>query len=211
MMFDIEYKGGNTIVISTKKTTLVFDPKASSVGLKDVVLKDSVELLTDQKSSVINDDAKLVISVPGEYGVGDVDVVAIAANGRSDSNKTKSSVIYKLIIGEHRVVVFGNIDEKLNDIQLEKIGTVDILIIPVGNHGYTLDSMGASKIIKNIEPKIVIPIHYDDGVSKYEVPQDKVEVFLKELDTTPETTSKLKIKSGHTYLPGLTVVVLEVS
>lgn len=210
-MFDIEYKGGNTIVITTKKTTLVFDPKASSVGLKDVVVKDSVELLTDQKSSVINDDAKLVISVPGEYGVGDVDVVAIAANGRSDSDKTNSSVIYKLIIGEHRVVVFGNIDEKLNDLQLEKIGTVDILIIPVGNHGYTLDSIGASKIIKNIEPKIVIPIHYDDGVSKYEVPQDKVEVFLKELDATPEKTSKLKIKSGHTYLPGLTVVVLEVS
>jgi len=210
-MFDIEYKGGNTIVITTKKTTLVFDPKASSVGLKDVIVKDSVELLTDQKNSVINDDAKLVISVPGEYGVGDVDVVGIAANGRSDSDKTKSSVIYKLIIGEHRVVVFGNIDEKLNDIQLEKIGTVDILIIPVGNHGYTLDSIGASKIIKNIEPKIVIPIHYDDGASKYEVPQDKVDVFLKELDTTPEKTTKLKIKSGHPYLPGLTVVVLEVS
>jgi len=210
-MFEIEYKGGNTLIITTKKTNLVFDPKRSLIGLKDIIIKDAVELLTDNRFAVINDEARLDISVPGEYGVGDVDIVGIAANGRYDSDDSNYRVIYKLVVGEHRIAVIGNIDEKLSDNQLEKIGQVDILIIPVGNNGYTLDSIGASKIIKNIEPKIVIPIHYDDGVSKYEVSQDKVEVFLKELDTIPEKTSKLKIKSGYSYPSSLTVAVLDVS
>lgn len=210
-MFEIEYKGGNTVQITTKKSTLVFDPKASVVGLKDIIIKDSVELLTDKMFAVSNDDAKLVISLPGEYGVGDVDITGIPAKSRIDADNVKSSVIYKLIIGENRLVLLGNIDEGLTDDQYEKIGTVDILIIPVGNNGYTLDSKGASKIIKNIEPKIVIPVHFDDGKSNYEVTQDNIDIFLNELNVNIERNGKFKIKHGHTYPSNMSVYVLEVS
>lgn len=208
-MFEIEYKGGNSIHIATKKVNLVFDPKASLVGLKDVIIKDSIELLTDIRFKVENNDAKLVISTPGEYGVGDVDIVAIAVQSSFDDDKSKSSVVYKLNIGEHRLAVIGNINENLSEDQLEKIGTVDILIIPVGNNGYTLDSVGATKIIKNIEPKIVVPIHFDDGKSKYEVPQDKIDVFIKEINLSHETTSKLKIKNGYAYPSTMSLIVLD--
>lgn len=210
-MFEIEYNGGNTVNIVTKKVKLVFDPRASLVGLKDVINKDAVELLTEPKFAVDNEDRRLVISLPGEYGVGDVDVLAIAAKSRLDSDEPNqfSSVIYKLNIGEHRVVVIGNISENISEDQYEKIGSVDILIIPVGNNGYTLDSHGANKIIKNIEPKIVVPIHYDDGKSIYEVAQDNIEKFLKDINAPYEKNNKLKIKNGFSYPSSLSVVVLE--
>ena len=50
-MFDIEYKGGNSIVIASKKTTLIVDPKLSLVGLKDLKVSGAVELATEPRLS----------------------------------------------------------------------------------------------------------------------------------------------------------------
>ena len=56
-MFDIEYKGGNTVVISTKKSTLVTDPKMSLWGDVDYVVKDAIELaFTSERNAVTTED-----------------------------------------------------------------------------------------------------------------------------------------------------------
>jgi len=209
-MFDIDYKGGNTVIISTKKATLVFDPKLSLVGLKDIVMKDAVELSTEDRFGVKNDDAKLKISVPGEYGVGDVDIKGISARRHIDTeDQAPSSVIFKLSIGDSRIAVLGNVFSKLSDDQLEEIGLVDILIIPVGGSGYTLDAVSAAKLTAKIDPKVVIPIHYEDKDLKYEVPQESVDLFLKEINAPIEKVSKYKVKNGNVYPSSLTAVVLD--
>jgi L-ascorbate metabolism protein UlaG (beta-lactamase superfamily) len=72
---------------------------------------------------------------------------------------------------------------------------VDILVVPVGNSGYTLDAVGALKIIKQIEPKVVIPTHYSDKAIKYEVPQVELADALKNLGMeVSETLDKYKYK-----------------
>ena len=68
-MFEIEYKGANSVVISTKKSTLVVDPKLSLVGLKDISTKDAVELATEARFALNGENARLNIEGPGEYGV----------------------------------------------------------------------------------------------------------------------------------------------
>ena len=70
-MFDIEYKGGNTVVISTKKSSLVTDPKMSVNGERDIVIKDGVELVTEERFATRNDNYKLTISYPGNYEISD--------------------------------------------------------------------------------------------------------------------------------------------
>ena len=70
-MFDIEYKGGNTVVISTKKSSLVTDPKMSVNGEKDIVVKDGVELVTEERFATRNDNYKLTISYPVNYEISD--------------------------------------------------------------------------------------------------------------------------------------------
>ena len=46
-MFEVEYKGANCVTVSSKKATIVVDPKLSVVGLKDLSVKDAVELATE--------------------------------------------------------------------------------------------------------------------------------------------------------------------
>jgi L-ascorbate metabolism protein UlaG (beta-lactamase superfamily) len=208
-MFDIEYKGGNTVVIATKKSTAVFDPKLSLVGLKDVVAKDAVEIATESRFTLNSPTAKLHIEGPGEYEVGDFSVRATAAIRHIDASDAKPlSTMYRVEIGDVRLAVLGNIESKLTEDQLESLGVIDLLILPVGGGGYTLDATSAAAIVRQIGPKAVIPVHYADSALQYEVPQDTLEVFTKELAAPVETVSKYKVKSAASIPQVLTVIEL---
>jgi L-ascorbate metabolism protein UlaG (beta-lactamase superfamily) len=208
-MFEIEYKGANSVIISTKKSTLVTDPKLSLVGLKDVSTKDAVELATEARFALNSDTARLTIEGPGEYGVGEFDIKGIAAQRHLDSESDPlASTIYRVEINETRIAIVGNIYEKLSEAQLEEIGLIDILIIPIGGNGYTLDATGAATITRSIDPKIVMPIHYADSGMQYEVAQDTLETFVKELGAPVVEVLKFKLKQGAPLPSVMTTVVL---
>ncbi len=206
-MFDVEYKGGNTVLISTKKAVIVVDPKLSIVGLKDTVLKDSVELATESRFAINSDDARLVIEGPGEYGVADFDILGLPVQRHLDA-EGQLSTMYRIEVGDVRIGLLGNIYEKLSDDQLEALGLIDILILPVGGNGYTLDATGAANLVRKIDPKVVIPVHYADATLKYEVPQDTLETFVKELGAPVEATPKYKVKAASTIPASLMVIEL---
>jgi L-ascorbate metabolism protein UlaG (beta-lactamase superfamily) len=208
-MFEIEYKGANSVIISTKKSTLVTDPKLSLVGLKDVSTKDAVELATEARFALNSENARLNIEGPGEYGVAEFDIKGIAAQRHLDSEaEPLVSTMYRVEINETRIAIIGNIYEKLSEVQLEELGLIDILIIPVGGNGYTLDATGAATITRSIDPKIVIPIHYADSGIAYEVAQDTLETFTKELGAPVEELPKFKLKQSAPLPAVLTTIVL---
>lgn len=208
-MFDIEYKGGNTIVVTSKKVALMIDPRLSLVGLKDIKTKDEVELATESRFRVENSDARIIIDSPGEYEVGDFTIRGVAAERHIDTpDQEKLSTIYRIECGDVRMAVVGNVAPKLSEEQLETIGVIDILLIPVGGGGYTLDATSAASIVRSIEPKLIVPVHYADAGLTYEVPQESVDVFIKELGAPVEQVSKLKIKSAATLPQVMTVQVL---
>jgi L-ascorbate metabolism protein UlaG (beta-lactamase superfamily) len=116
--------------------------------------------------------------------------------------------MYRVEIGDVRLAVLGNIESKLTEDQLESLGVIDLLILPVGGGGYTLDATSAAAIVRQIGPKAVIPVHYADSALQYEVPQDTLEVFTKELAAPVETVSKYKVKSAASIPQVLTVIEL---
>jgi hypothetical protein len=194
-MFEIEYKGANSIIITTKKAKLVVDPKLSVVGLKDVPTKGAIELATEDRFAINNSESSLFINGPGEYGIAGFDIRGVASRRHIDSEtEGLLSTMYRIEIGEVRIGIIGNIDEKLSDEQLEELGVIDILIIPVGGGGYTLDATSATSLVRMIDPKIVIPVHYADKSLKYEVPQDELKLFITELGAPVETAPKYKLK-----------------
>ncbi|OYW43804.1 Zn-dependent hydrolase [Candidatus Saccharibacteria bacterium 32-45-3] len=208
-MFSIEYKGGNTVIISTKKATLVIDPALSVVGLKDVVIKDAIEVATEPRFAIKNEDAKLAIEGPGDYEVSDFSIKGMAAQRHIDSESDeKLSTVYRIEVGDGRIALLGNIDGKLTDDQLEELGVVDIVILPVGGSGYTLDATSAAGIVRQMDPKVIIPVHYADSGLKYEVPQDTLDTFTKELGAPVEPVAKYKVKSASAFPLALTVVEL---
>lgn len=208
-MFDIEYKGGNTVILATKKATLVIDPKQSVVGLKDVAVKEAIQLATEERFVVPTDAYQLILEGPGEYEVSDFSIRGIPAVRHLDAEGGPLlSTMYRIEVGGVSVAVLGNIASKLSEDQLEGIGVVDMVIIPVGGGGYTLDATSAASLVRQIEPKVVVPVHYADTTLKYEVPQDTLETFTKELGAPIEETAKYKVKSSASIPEVLTTVVV---
>ena len=207
-MFDIEYKGGNGVVISGKKNQVVIDPKLSLVGLKDLSVKDAIELATEERFLVKGENAQIAIEGPGEYEIGEVSIKGVRAIRHIDTSADEPiSTMYRVEIGDIRLAVLGNIAAKLSEDQLEEIGVVDMLVLPVGGGGYTLDSVNAATIVRQIDPRAVIPVHYADSDLKYEVPQDDLELFTKELGAPVEDAgTKYKIKSAAAIPQVLTVI-----
>lgn len=206
---EIEYKGGNSIVISHKKDTFVTDPKLSDLGLKDQGANAVAHLLTQSRFGAPRGEETIVIDGPGEYEVRNCSIKGIAASAHIDDPAApKTATIYRLNLDDFTVAIVGHIHPKLTDEQLEAIGVVDILVVPVGGHGYTLDARGAVDVVRAIEPKAVIPTHYEEDGVTYEVPQAPLEEFLKELGSAHEVLPKLKLKAGQ-LAETLTVYQLE--
>ena len=147
---ELQYFGANCVRISSKKANITIDDNLGELGLKSVTKADDITLITRPVEGAPS--GRLSIAIPGEYEVSDVSVQGIAARAHIDEEGKTTATMYKLIIGDIRIAVVGHIHPDLTDAQLESLGTIDILVIPVGNSGYTLDSIGALKVIKEIEP-----------------------------------------------------------
>ena len=206
-MFDIEYKGGNGIIITTKKARLVADPDVSVVGLKALSTKDAIVVATEKRFALNDSAALLNIEGPGEYEVSDFSVRGVATRRHiDDSQAAQTSTMYRIEVGDVRIALIGNVDPKLSESQLEDIGVVDLAIIPIGGNGYTLDATSAAHMLRALDAKVVIPVHYADNGLTYEVPQDELAVFVKEFGGEVEQTAKYKLKSASS-LPAIQTVI----
>jgi L-ascorbate metabolism protein UlaG (beta-lactamase superfamily) len=192
---EIQYFGANCVRLSTKKATVVVDDNLADLGQKHITKNGDVALFTGPHGTPPNTEAKLVIDQPGEYEVSDVSISGIAARSHIDEEGGRNATIYKLVDNDIRVAVVGHVYPELTDDQLEQIGMVDVLIIPVGGNGYTLDGVGALKIIRKIDPKVVIPTHFDEKGFNFPVPQQSLSEVLKALAMEPkDTLAKFKVK-----------------
>lgn len=200
---DFEYKGGNCVVISSKKGQLVVDGKISHLGLKDVQPKDAIEVATQPEFAGSN--GRVTVDMPGEYEINDISILGIAAARMIDHDGSNRATMYRLVFPDVTVAVLGHVAAPLTEDQLEKLGVIDILILPVGGGGYTLGGNDAADMVNKIDPKVVIPTHYADSGTKYEVPQDDLSIFIKELGAAHEAMPKWKIKNGA--LPEVLTVI----
>ena len=191
---DLQFHGANCVSVSYKGTRLVIDDNLDQLGAKNVTKPDDVSLCTMHPKKL--PASRLVFDGPGEYEVADISIIGIAARAHMEADeKNRDATMFKLVSGEFSVLVTGHIYPELDDAQLEAIGMIDALVVPVGGNGYTVDPVGAIKLIKAIEPKLVIPTHYADKALKYPVPQQELSAVLKEIGMEPkETVAKLKLK-----------------
>lgn len=205
---EIQYFGGNCIQISTKDATLLVDNNLADLGGNSPMKAGDIALYTIPHGKPTK-APKLLIDQPGEYEVSNVSIQGITARSHMEEEGQMSATIFKLIADDVRVAVVGHIYPELSENQLEAIGMVDVLIVPVGGGGYTLDPVGALKIIKKIEPKLIIPTYCADNKLNYPVPPIEIEKALTELAMEPqETTSKIKLKSQDLTTEGMQLVVL---
>ncbi len=193
---DIQFYGANCVTIATKQIRLVFDDNLESLGAKSIVREGDVCLFTSAHEPVAK--AKMTIDLPGEYEISGISIHGMQARAHIDGETERNAVMYKITAGDVRILVTGHIYPKLSEAKLEDIGLADIMIVPVGGNGYTLDPTGALQVVKQVEPKIVVPTHYDDSALNFEVPQQTLEDVLKNIGMEPkDTLKKLQFKPAE--------------
>lgn len=193
---ELQYLGANCFKITTKKAQIVVDDNLQQLDLKTVTKPTDISLKTFKE--IPDHECRINVDMPGEYETAGVVIHGIAARSHMDEEGKHSATIYTVEAEGVRLAVLGHIFPELSEDQLEQIGMVDIALVPVGGQGYTLDGVGALKIIKAIEPKIVIPAHYADSAIKYEVPQTGFDDAVKDLGMeVAETLDKFKLKPAE--------------
>ena len=105
------------------------------------------------------------------------------------------NIVYKMEIDGKTVCHFGDLGEACSSELLEKIGKIDILLLPIGGK-YTIDATQAVEFVEKIQPAIVIPMHYKpiDGMLDIACAQPFLNAF----------TSFMKTESRGEYLPQIT-------
>jgi predicted aconitase len=191
---ELTFYGANCVRLGAKKAQFVVDDNLAKLGLKTVTKPTDISLRTS-KMFPEHSDSAFRAEMPGEYEIAGVVINGIAARSHMDEENQKTAVIYTVEADDTKAVILGHIYPELTEEQLEQIGMVDIAIVPVGGNGYTLDGVGALKVIKQIEPKVVIPTHYNDRAIRFEVPQAELADAIKNMGMEiTETLSKYKIK-----------------
>ncbi len=109
-----------------------------------------------------------------------------------------------------RFAHLGDLGHQLTSQQVDILDGVDVLFIPVGGF-YTIDAKVAAAVVSDIEPKIVVPMHYQTGLLKKELADalSPVSVFIKEMGKEGITPVQ-KLTVSKDKLPAeLQLVVLE--
>lgn len=188
---DITYLGAGAVKLAGRNLTVVCDP-VEGMNIRADVVTWSSNLPEGQGEIYVAPAGVMVLDGPGDYEVKGAMITGVPAQLHTDEGGQRGAV-YSIVLDGVNVVVTGNIAGKLAEDEVEKLGQVDALVVPVGGHGLTLDAAGAAAVVTQLEPSWVVPVHYDDGVSKYHMPQAGVDEFLKEMGAHAEPESKLRI------------------
>lgn len=206
-MLEIEYFGGSCVKITSGKQSIVADPKRSVIGLKDIDTSGLVELATERRLACNNPKAFLRIEGPGEYEVADFSIRGFAANRMIDFDNERNSTVYVIQTGDAKVGLIGHISAEVSEEQLENLGVIDVLILPVGGGG-TLDGKQAAELAKQIEPKVIIPVNFASAGLKYEVKQDGLSLFVDNFGVEAEKIEKYRLKKTDNLPDQLTIFEL---
>ncbi len=187
---DIYWGGQALFKIKGKNASVIFDPyDPEMVGLKlpkdltaDVVLS-SHEHQDHNNTKVVTSptgEKPPMFDQPGEYEIAGAVITGVRSfHDDKEGAERGSNVIFSILLDGLNIAHLGDLGQtKLTEEQLTQIGAVDILLIPVGSV-YTIDAKAALEIISQLEPRIIIPMHYKIEGLKFEL--DPVEPFLKEM------------------------------
>ncbi len=196
----------------TEGVTVITDPFDDSVGLKMPRLETDIVTISHSHSDHNNLGAikgtPFIINSAGEYEVKGVFIEGGESFHDSKQGEERGkNIIYRIDMDDISVAHLGDLGHELDTKQLEKLEGTDILLIPVGG-AYALNAQKAVEVVSQIEPRVVIPMHYK--VPGLKLNLDEVDKFIKELSLKPTYEEKLKISKKDLPQEGLELVILKI-
>jgi len=179
---EITYVGHACFKIKGKTITIVIDPYDSKIGYKLPKLSADVVLVThnhfDHNNVAGVSDYRLLVDGPGEYEIGGVFIYGRSVYHDKKQGAERGKVtMYLITIDGIDILHVGDLGHELSQEDLEKIPNVDVLMVPVGG-GYTINAEEAAKLVTDLEPAYVLPMHYKTDDLSSDVKIDKLDKFL---------------------------------
>ena len=150
----------------------------------------------------------VLIRDPGVFTQKGIDIKGISTfHDNVSGAKMGKNIVYHFRIDGLNVCHCGDLGHLLSPEQIREIGKVDILFLPVGGRT-TLDAGGAVKVMKQLDPAVVIPMHYRTkamGILGFIL--GKVESFIALSKKNAKTYKELDVNlSNIKELPGIAVL-----
>lgn len=167
---DIKYLGHSSFKLKGKTMTVITDPFDSKmVGIPYAKMVADVVSVSHQHpdhndlskvSATPGREEVFVVNRPGEYEVGGVGMMGIRTwHDDKEGAERGENVIFTFTIDGVIVCHLGDLGHSLSERQVELIGDIDVLLVPVGG-GYTIGPSQAVQVIEALSPSIVVPMHY---------------------------------------------------
>jgi L-ascorbate metabolism protein UlaG (beta-lactamase superfamily) len=186
----IEYFGQSSFGISDSEgMKIVTDPYDPVLGYKfpsisTKVLTVSHDHFDHNYVAALKEYEQLINSTTGSFTNGDIKVNGFSSwHDTTEGSERGANTIYTYEINKIKICHLGDLGHELSEELINKLGEVDVLMIPVGG-SFTINSNEAIKVINSINPKVVLPMHYGTDVSR--------PIFEDYLSPVEDFTSKIQ-------------------
>ncbi|MEF8846928.1 MAG: MBL fold metallo-hydrolase [Candidatus Paceibacterota bacterium] len=187
-------------------TRIVTDPYSSDCGLDVPTIKSHIMLVShpDYNNTEAVREDPFVVDAPGEYEMKSTFVKAIRGRNTEEDKTT----MFRIEAEGYSIIHLGDFgQEELEQEQMEALGSVDVLLIPIGG-GRTIGPSDASKLVTQVEPKAVIPMRYDIPNLNEEL--EELDDFLEAMgEEDEEPQEKFEVKATNLPEDDVNVVVLK--
>jgi len=196
-IIDITWLGHSCFRIKGKGVTLLTDPYDESIGYS--LGNPEANIVTSSHphpghgfTSGVGGEPKIVRG-PGEYEISGVFITGIATFHDAEKGQERGrNTVYLIEMEDMKLCHLGDLGHPLSTEQVEEIGSVELLMVPVGGFS-TIDAVTAAETVRLLQPGIVIPMHFQTEAVRFQLAP--VERFLREMG----------IKAGLAAQPRLSI------
>ncbi len=153
---ELTYHGHSCVRLRGREMTVVVDPPQTALpglakGTLGIIVRTEGE--TDPAKLRSREGELQEVCGPGEFEIGGVSILGLAAG---------ETTVMRISVDEVRVVAAGRLKRQLTEEEIDSLGHVDVLVLPVGG-GDALGAIEAAKLVSAVEPSIVVPARYGAG------------------------------------------------
>lgn len=206
---DITWLGHSCFRIKGKQVAIIADPFSPNLGYS--LNKTTADIVTVSHqhpghcyAEGVGGTPKVVCG-PGQYEIGGALIIGLGTYHDNEKGKISGkNTIYIFEVDEISICHLGDLGHTLTADQLEEVGKIDVLMVPVGGLS-TFSATVAAGVVRQIEPRIVLPMHYKTPVIGWEL--EPVDKFLKEMAVT-QIAPQPKLTISRANLPETPKVML---
>jgi L-ascorbate metabolism protein UlaG (beta-lactamase superfamily) len=178
-VLEISYLGHSAFRLRGKEVTILTDPFSPDLGFSmGTIAADIVTVSHASPNHSFVDGVAgnyRVVRGPGEYEIAEVLIAGVPTDVAPGTGIRNTA--YVMRVDDVTVCHLGDLADKLTDEQLEQIGDVGVLLIPVGG-GTALGPTAAAEVVAQLEPSLVIPMHFSNTEA---TGLGTVDYFLREM------------------------------